>query len=333
MFVISISAWYMLKGRDLAFARRSFAVASGFGVAAIFSVILLGDESGYTAGKIQKYKLAAIEAEWETEEAPAAFTIFGIPDQEAQETHYAIKIPYVMGIIATRSFSEKVLGLKDIIEINEQRIRNGMLSYTLFEKIRKKEASEAEKESFESSLKEDLAYGLLLKRYTKNVVDATEEQIKLAAKDSIPHVAPLFFSFRIMIASGIFMLLIFVLSFFFSSKRGLRNRRKFLWLCVISLPLPWIAIEAGWLVAEYGRQPWAIGEILPTFLAVSSLTYSEVLTSLIAFTVYYSILLIIEVYLMQKFVRLGPSSLHTGRYHFEKSVTESNHYKSATDLL
>lgn len=333
MFVISISAWYLLKGRDLAFARRSFAVASGFGVAAIFSVILLGDESGYTAGELQKYKLAAIEAEWETEKAPAAFTVFGIPDQEAQETHYAIKIPYLMGIIATRSFSEEVLGLKDIIEINEQRIRDGMLSYAMFEKIRKKEANEADKERFESSLKENLAYGLLLKRYTKNVVDATEEQIKLAAKDSIPHVAPLFFSFRIMIASGIFMLLIFILSFFFSSKRGLRNRRKFLWLCVISLPLPWIAIEAGWLVAEYGRQPWAIGEILPTFLAVSSLTYNEVLTSFIAFTVYYSILLIIEIYLMQKFIRLGPSSLHTGRYHFEKNDAESNHYKPTIGLL
>ncbi len=336
MFVLSISAWYMLKGRDLAFAKRSFAIAAGFGTAAIFSVILLGDESGYTAGEVQKYKLAAIEAEWETEEAPAAFTVFGIPDQEAQETHYALKIPYIMGIIATRSFHEEVVGLKDIIDINEKRIRNGMLSYAMFEKIRNKEANDEDVEVFESSLRDDLGYGLLLKRYTPNVVDATEEQIKLAAKDSIPHVAPLFFAFRIMVASGVIMMFVFVLAFFYTNKKGGVNKKRWLlWLCVISLPLPWIAIEAGWLVAEYGRQPWAIGEILPTFLGVSSLTYNEVLTSLIAFIVYYTILLVIEVYLMQKFIRLGPSSLHTGRYHFEKGEHASAHPSSSqtTDLI
>ena len=336
MFVLSISAWYLLKGRDMAFAKRSFAVAAGFGTAAIFSVILLGDESGYTAGELQKYKLAAIEAEWETEEAPAAFTVFGIPDQEAQETHHAIKIPYVMGIIATRSFDEEVVGLKDIIDINEKRIRDGMLSYAMFEKIRNKEASEVDKEVFESTLRKDLGYGLLLKRYTPNVVDATEEQIKLAAKDSIPHAAPLFYAFRIMVAAGVVMMFVFVLAFFFTNKQGgLAKRRWLLWLCVISLPLPWIAIEAGWLVAEYGRQPWAIGEILPTFLGVSSLTYNEVLTSFIAFVAYYTVLLVIEIYLMQKFIRLGPSSLHTGRYHFEKGEHAVDHQSSrqSTDLI
>ena len=336
MFVLSISAWYMLKGRDLAFARRSFAVAAGFGTAAIFSVILLGDESGYEAGEVQKYKLAAIEAEWETEEAPAAFTVFGIPDQEAEETHYAIKVPYVMGIIATRSLTEEVQGLKEIIEHNEKRIRDGILAYQVFEKIRKGEASEVEKLNFSDTLHKDLGYGLLLKRYTPNVVDATEEQIKLAAKNSIPKVAPLFFAFRIMVASGFTMLLIFVAAFIFTSKRGCYRKRWFLWVCVAALPLPWIAIEAGWLVAEFGRQPWAIGEILPTFLAVSSLTYDEVLHSLIAFAALYSVLLVVEIYLMQKFARLGPSVLHTGRYHFEQNDSAAHnktHTTTSNDLL
>ena len=112
MFVLGISSWYILKGRDLAFAKRSFSVAAGFGLASIFSVIILGDESGYEVGDVQRVKLAAIEAEWETEEAPAAFTLMGMPDNEAQETHGAIKVPYVMGIIATRSLDEEVMGLK-----------------------------------------------------------------------------------------------------------------------------------------------------------------------------------------------------------------------------
>ncbi len=317
MFVLSISAWYLLKGRDTGFAKRSFAIAAAFGTAGIFSVILLGDESGYEAGDVQKYKLAAIEAEWHTEEAPAAFTVFAIPDQEAQKNDYAVKIPYALGIIATRSLTEEVKGLKDIIDDNEKRIRNGMLAYALFEKIRKKTASDVDIESFDS-MRDDFGYGLLLKRYTPNVVDATEEQIKLAAKNSIPRVAPLFFSFRIMVAAGVAMLGVFVLAFIFTSRRTVFKKRWFLWICFLSLPLPWIAIEAGWFVAEFGRQPWAVGGVLPTAMASSNLEYNDVLYSLIAFIALYTVLLIIEVYLMQKFVRIGPSSLHTGRYHFEK---------------
>ena len=316
MFVLSLSAWYLLKGRDTGFAKRSFAVAAGFGTAAIFSVILLGDESGYEAGELQKYKLAAIEAEWETEEAPAAFTIFSIPDQEAKESHHALKIPYALGIIATRSLTEEVKGLKDIIKDNEARIRNGMVAYSYFDKIQKKEATEEDKAMFEK-LKGDFGYGLLLKQYAPNVVDATEEQIKYAAEHSIPRVAPLFFAFRIMVGAGVAMLFIFLMAFYFTAKRTSFKKRWLLWICFIGLPLPWIAIESGWFVAEFGRQPWAVGEILPTALASSNLSYNDVLYSLIGFIALYSVLLVIEVFLMLKFARLGPSALHTGRYHFE----------------
>lgn len=328
MFVLSISAWYLLKGRDTGFAKRSFAIAAGFGTAGILSVILLGDESGYEAGDVQKYKLAAIEAEWETEEAPAAFTVFAIPDQEAQVNHYALKIPFALGIIATRSLTEEVEGLKDIIARHEKSIRRGIRAYGYMEKIRKKEATPLEIEAFKE-VEHDLGYGLLLKRYAPNVVDATEEQIKLAAQNSIPRVAPLFFAFRVMVGSGVVMLAVFLLAFYFTSKRTVFKKRWFLWVCCFSLPLPWIAIEAGWFVAEFGRQPWSVGEVLPTALAVSNLTYNDVLYSLIAFIVYYTILLVIEVYLMLKFVRLGPSSLHTGRYYFEKNGSSSGNLQSA----
>ena len=82
MFILGISSYYLLKGRDIAFARRSFAIAASFGIAAILSTIVLGDESGYELGEVQQVKLAAIEAEWHTEPAPAAFTLFGVPNQE-----------------------------------------------------------------------------------------------------------------------------------------------------------------------------------------------------------------------------------------------------------
>ena len=112
MFVLGVSSWYLLKKRDVDFALRSFAVAAGFGLAATLCVIVLGDESGYTTGEVQKMKLAAIESEWETQPAPASFTLIGIPNQEEQRTDYAIKIPYALGLIATRSIDEPVIGLR-----------------------------------------------------------------------------------------------------------------------------------------------------------------------------------------------------------------------------
>ena len=216
MFVLAISAYYMLKKRDLPFARRSFAIASSFGLASILSVIVLGDESGYEIGEVQKVKLAAIEAEWETHEPPAAFTLFGIPDQENMETDYAIKIPYALGLIATRSVTEEVKGIKDLIAEHEVRIRNGMVAYDLLTQIKAGDRSEATISEFRSRV-DDLGYGLLLKKYVENPVNATEEQIKLAAQNSIPRVAPMFWTFRIMVGLGFMMLVLIGLSFYYSA--------------------------------------------------------------------------------------------------------------------
>ncbi|MEC8082190.1 MAG: cytochrome ubiquinol oxidase subunit I, partial [Pseudomonadota bacterium] len=113
IFVLVISSYYLLKNRDLAFARRSFAIASAFGLAATLSVIILGDESGYELGEVQRVKLAAVEAEWETHEPPAPFTVIGFPNQELEETEYALRIPGLMGLIATRSLDEEVVGIKE----------------------------------------------------------------------------------------------------------------------------------------------------------------------------------------------------------------------------
>jgi cytochrome d ubiquinol oxidase subunit I len=317
MFVAGISAWYMLKGRDLAFAKRSFSVAMGFGLASILSVILLGDESGYEVGDVQRVKLAAIEAEWHTEEAPAAFTLFGFPSNEDEETHMAVKFPFALGLIATRSLDEEVVGLKDLMVEHEVRIRSGMVAYEYLERLRAGEDNAHNRGAFEEHM-DDLGYGLLLKAYTDNPAEATEEQIQLAVKDSIPEVAPLFWSFRVMVAAGFWMLLLFVLGFYFNATRKIQDKRWLLRAFLFSIPVPWIAAETGWFVAEFGRQPWAIGEVLPTSVAASSLTANDIMISLTGFIVFYTALFIIEMFLMIKFARLGPSSLHTGRYYHEK---------------
>ncbi|KVW99920.1 cytochrome ubiquinol oxidase subunit I [Shewanella frigidimarina] len=316
MFVLAISAYYILKGRDLPFARRSFAIAASFGLASILSVIVLGDESGYEVGEVQRVKLAAIEAEWHTEPAPAAFTAVGFPNQETMHTDYAIKIPYLMGIIATRSLDEEVTGLKDLIKEHEVRIRTGMVAYGLLEKLRAGDETAEVRAQFEA-VKDDLGYGFLLKRYTDKVVDATEEQIIAASYDSIPTVAPMFWTFRIMVGAGVIMLFVFAAAFWQSTRHQIAEKKWVLRAALYSLPLPWVAIECGWFVSEFGRQPWTISEVLPTFMSASSLTPADLWFSIISITVFYTILLVIEAYLMFKFARLGPSSLKTGRYHFE----------------
>ncbi|MEZ9746296.1 cytochrome ubiquinol oxidase subunit I [Vibrio splendidus] len=318
LFIMGISAYYMLKGRDLPFARRSFAVASAFGMAAIVSTVMLGDESGYELGDVQQVKLAAIEAEWHTEEAPASFTLFGFPNQETMETDYAIKIPYVMGIIATRSLDTPVVGIRDLLAKNEERVRSGILAYGLLEKLRSGDKSQQNIDDFEL-VKHDLGYGLLVKKYSDNVVDATEQQIKQAAKDTIPTVAPLFWSFRIMVVCGVLMFAIIGLSFVQICRRKIGTNRWLLKATICAIPLPWIACEAGWFVAEYGRQPWAIGEILPVNMAASNLPASSLWISIGLVYLFYTAFLIIEMFLMVKFAKMGPSALKTGRYHHEQS--------------
>lgn len=317
MFVLGVSSYYLLKGRDVAFAIRSFAIAAGFGLAATLSVIVLGDESGYTAGEVQKAKLAAIEAEWHTHEPPAAITAFGFPNEEAQRTDYAIRIPWVLGLIATRSIDEPIEGIAEIKQHNEQRITNGIKAYAALQKLRAGDTSADVRAAFEAA-KDDLGHALLLKKYTAKVVDATPEQIKHAAADTIPKVAPMFWAFRVMVGLGMLFLFIFSASFYFLAVRNLAPQRWLMRLALYSIPLPWLAIEAGWFVAEFGRQPWTISGILPTFLSVSNIPASNVYTSLAGFIAFYTLLLAVELFLMFKYARLGPSALHTGRYELER---------------
>ncbi|MFH0263017.1 cytochrome ubiquinol oxidase subunit I [Vibrio barjaei] len=323
LFIMGISAYYLLKNRDVAFAKRSFAIACSFGMAAIFSTLMLGDESGYELGDVQKVKLAAIEAEWHTEEAPASFTVFGLPNQETMETDYALKIPYLMGIIATRSLDKPVLGIRDLMAINEQRIRNGMIAYGLLQRLRSGDKT-AENIAKFNDVKSDLGYGLLLKKYAPNVSDASEQQIKTATQDTIPQVASLFWSFRIMVVCGVLMFALIGFSFIQVCRQKIGSQRWLLKSVLWAIPLPWIACEAGWFVAEYGRQPWAIGEVLPVSMATSDLAASDIWISLGAVYILYTLFLIAEMYLMVKFSRRGPSVLKTGRYYHEQNHSLDN---------
>lgn len=308
MFVLSVSAYFMLRNRNLDFAKRSMTVATSFGLAAALSVVVLGDESGYLANEDQKIKVAAMESMWETEKAPASLTLFGIPDEQTRMTKYAIKIPYALGIIATRSFNTPLLGINELIEDGKSRIKDGLQAYSALNTLQNDPNNIEAKEQLQSHVK-NLGYALLLKKYASNINEATEEQINQAANDLKPKVAPLFFSFRIMVACGFYFILLFALGFYLAAKNKLHTTRWYHRMAFYSLPLPWIAAELGWVVAEYGRQPWVVQGVLPTFMGASSLSTNQVLTSLTGFVLFYTILAVVELYLMVKYIRLGPDGM------------------------
>jgi cytochrome bd ubiquinol oxidase subunit I len=122
----------------------------------------------------------------------------------------------------------------------------------------------------------------------------------------VPNIFPLFWSFRIMVACGFYFIALFAVIFWDASHRKF-SRRWLLRVTLWSLPLPWLAAELGWIVAEHGRQPWAIDGVLPTFLAVSSASTGQVLFSLAGFILLYSSLLVVEVILMLKYIKMGPA--------------------------
>jgi len=275
-------------------------------------VVVLGDESGYAASENQKMKIAAIEAMWNTEPAPASFTVFGLPDAKTHETEYRVQIPWVLGLIATRSLDQQLPGISELVAQAQARIRNGIPAYAAIQALHKDPNDAAAKAALAGHVS-DLGYALLLKRYDPNVVDATDAEIAQAAQDTVPAVATLFWSFRIMVALGFGFIALFALAFWLAARRRLDQRRWFLWLAALCLPLPWVSCELGWIVAEYGRQPWAIEGVLPTYLANSSVAAGDVWFSLIGFIVFYTTLAIVDLYLIVRTIRLGPDVVKNDR--------------------
>lgn len=211
----------------------------------------------------------------------------------------------MLGLIATRSVDKPVLGIDDLVKIAGTRIRSGMIAYDALDRLRRDRGNMALRATLDAHAA-DLGYALLLKRLRPDVQNATDDEIARAANSTIPDVPVLFWAFRLMVAIGFWFIALFALSFYLSARRRLDTYRPYLWIAFLSLPLPWLSSELGWIVAEYGRQPWAVEGVLPTFLAVSSTDAGNVLFSLLGFIAFYSALLIVDVFLLTKYIRLGP---------------------------
>ncbi len=250
--------------------------------------------------------MAAIEAMWHTEPAPASFTLLGLPDQTARETKYAIHIPYVMGLIGTRSLTTEIPGITELVTEAKTRVQSGLIAYDALMSIRAGgEITQPVQAAFDAHQK-DLGFAFLLKKYVDDPRNATAAQIEAAAEDTVPAVFPMFWAFRIMVGLGFGFIGTMVYFFYRASFKRMNFPRPALHLAVWMIPTPWIAAEMGWVVAEFGRQPWTVDGVLPTALSVSALSITEVAITLAVFVLFYAVLFVIEMGLMIKFIRKGP---------------------------
>lgn len=312
IFVAGVSAFYLLKKRHLELARRSFRMATIFGVLATIGVITLGDALGFIGAHAQPAKIAAMEAMWETEKAPAPFNLMAWPDQAKQENSWAIQIPYLLTPLLTHTMDTELPGIKNLIAENAARIKNGIPAVEALKKLSSNPNDAAALAQFKAH-ESDLGYGFLVQRYAPNqdVSQATEANIAQAAQDTIPDVFAIYWVFRIMVGLAFLMLAFFILAVIFSLRNEVEKHPWFLKFSLWLIPVPFLACEMGWLTAELGRQPWTVYNLLPTWMSASSHSVQYMVFSLIGFVSLYTIFIIIEMFLMVRAIKQGPDQHNT----------------------
>jgi cytochrome d ubiquinol oxidase subunit I len=305
IFVAGVSAYYMLKKRHMDLARRSFRMAALFGVLATIGVITLGDALGFVAAQAQPTKLAAMEGLWKSEKAPMPFNLIAFPDQALQQNKGAVQVPYLLSLLVTHSLDGSVAGFDTLQKQAAQRVENGIPAVQALQ-VLSKDPHDANALAQFKAHRQDLGYGFLVQRYAPDLGKVTPQQVWQAARDSIPPVAPVFWSFRFMVAFGLLMLAFFVMAVLYTLRNKVQDKRWFLIASVWMIPIPFLANETGWLVAELGRQPWTVFGTLPTWMSASTHSVGYMAFSLIGFVLLYTVFIAVEMYLMVRSIRQGP---------------------------
>lgn len=305
IFVIGISAFYLKHNRHREFAIKSMSIAAGFGFICVLAVGFYGDENGLEVAKDQPEKMAAIEAQWDTQTPPASWYMIGIPHQNKEDNSYVLSIPYALSLIADHSLSGTVEGLKPIMSSYTKPIQSGYLALEKLIKIRSGKANKEDYAAFEAN-KANLGFGFLY--HSINGMDAklTKEGIIKTQRASIPEVWIAFWSFRVMLGMwGIMLLVLFimVISLYFNK---IHFKKYMLWALMLLIPVPYIAVECGWILCENGRQPWIVYQIIPTGIGAANHYIGTLIFTIFGFALIYAVLFMLELFLMFKYARLGP---------------------------
>lgn len=297
VFVVGISCWYLLRKREKEFAMASIKIAAGFGLFASLVVAWTGDISGVQIAKIQPMKLAAAEGLRDGGNG-VGFTVVG-----------DIKIPKMLSILATHDIDGYVPGINNLLEGGYE-MPDGSTALSAEEKIERGRKAITALGAFREAQKtgDTTAASLARETLNENVAYFGYGYIK-DPNHLVPNVDLTFWAFRIMVGLGGYFILFFGLMLFLANKDKLDNKQWLQWLAVWTIPLGYIAGEAGWVVAEVGRQPWAIQDMLPVGAAISKLQTSSVQLTFFIFLLLFTVMLIAEINIMLKAIKKGPEGV------------------------
>jgi len=330
IFVMGISSWYLLKKRHILFAKRSMLVAGTFGILSSVFLVFSGDESAREVARVQPMKFAAMEGLYKgTTNAPLiAIGFMEKPTPPGLERDFAFKIeiPNMLSYMAFLDVNKFVPGIEDLLWGNE---KQNIRSYE--DKIRKgKKAIQAlalykRSAKLSDSLKfaGDTSGAVKHRETADNALAVFRTNFKdpdgsynfgygyyagpgRSIKELIPDVPTAFYSFHLMVILGVHFGIVFLLGLIFIYKRKIIKKRWYLWITFWTIPLAYIATMLGWLLAEMGRQPWVIQDLMPTLSAVSQLDASSVKLTFWIFAVLFTALLLADFFILRRQILIGP---------------------------
>jgi len=315
MFVLSISSWFLIKKREELLARRSILIAGIFGLLSSLMVAYTGDASARTIAKVQPVKFSSMEALYEGK-SNAGLVAIGIlkstdkkiGDHVINEFAFKIEIPGLLSVLTGGDKDAYVNGIIDNVTGNKERgimavsekIERGHVAGNLL--LDYKKAGQANNTILLDSIKgifHDKDFQKDYFRYFGYSSIGKPEEV-------IPNVPVSFYSFHLMVMLGFIFIMIFSTALYLLFKGSLISSRWFLWISLFSLPLPYIASELGWVLTEMGRQPWIIQDLMPVTTAVSKISSGSVIATFILFAILFTVLLIAEISIMLKQVKIGP---------------------------
>ena len=309
VFVCAVSCWYLLKRRNTRLATESIKIASVVGIAAAVVTMATGDSSAVKVAQAQPMKLAAMEALYDGGNgvgltAVAAVNPFEQPDYaKGGEPPLRIAMPCGLSLLATHSLDGYVPGVNDLLngytradgkrepsaEEKMQRGRKAIATLAEYRKLKAANPGDKQLPRLAAQLKEDMpyfGYGYIKDR-----------------AELVPYIPVNFYAFRVMVGVGTLLLLFFLVIGHVAWRRDVAGSRRWLhWAAIAMLPMAYIASEAGWIVAELGRQPWAIQDMMPTLAAVSDISTGSVALTFFIFLVLFTMLLVAELRIMCKVI-------------------------------
>ncbi len=314
LFVVGVSAWYLLKKRETVLAKQSMKVGAWVGLVGAIVVSFTGDGSAYEVADKQPMKLAAMEGVYHGSHGQELIA-FGIlnPDKsydnDEPEFLFKIPIPKLLSLLATREADGFVPGINDIINggYADRNLKGEeIIVAPLEERIQQGRAAIAALADFNQAKKEGNAAAMAeAKARIEKDYESFGYGYISSIEQLIPNVPFVFYSFHIMVILGMYFLAFFVLILMLAHKDLLNRWKIVLWVAILSIPLGYVCLQSGWIVAEMGRQPWVIQDIMPTFAAISNIEVSSVQTTFFLFAVLFTVLLVAEISIMLKQIKKG----------------------------